>query len=305
MAASAGAERWMPPPLVAYVIGEVAGSLGYLHGLGVVHQDVSPDNIMLSFDGLVKVIDFGIAKMNVARVEVGERVRAVLGREEYAAPEVKQGLVDVDGRADLYSLGVVLWRLLARRRVMEVFLATVAAGDDATAWCPPRPSIWNSEVTSWGDDVVRQAVAYRREERFQTGRQMRAGLAGLIPPFGFDGRGELANFLRGMADVDRQRALLEEDLVVGRQMLEKGRSLRRVGRVMGVMLAGALAIVGLRWGIAPGVGQMDSGGWRRAGLQLVKDGRITEAAAVFEREYLRNPDNEVALTLWRRMTASK
>jgi eukaryotic-like serine/threonine-protein kinase len=112
----------IPAPLALHVrvLVEVLRGLHYAHDLrdydgrplGVVHRDVSPQNVMITFDGVVKMLDFGIAK---AALAAERRPEDFKGKLEYMAPE--QALVeDVDRRADIYSVGVMLWEALARRR---------------------------------------------------------------------------------------------------------------------------------------------------------------------------------------------
>src|SRR5262249_47481004 len=112
----------LPTPLALHVrvLVEALRGLHYAHELrdfdgrplGVVHRDVSPQNVMITFDGVVKVLDFGIAK---AALAAEHRPEDFKGKLEYMSPE--QALVsDVDRRADIYSLGVMLWEALARRR---------------------------------------------------------------------------------------------------------------------------------------------------------------------------------------------
>ena len=111
-----GDER-LPPYVAAYIVREVARGLHYAHErkdeagqpLDIVHRDVSPQNILLSFDGAVKIADFGIASANVFREEPG----VLKGKIGYMSPEQARG-EKVDRRTDIYSLGVVLHELLER-----------------------------------------------------------------------------------------------------------------------------------------------------------------------------------------------
>ncbi len=115
------AQAHQPPPVevIAYVGVELLKALEYAHGLtnemgrplGIVHRDVSPENVMVSARGEVKLLDFGVVKADegrVARTEMG----VVKGNVTYMAPEQARGL-DVDSRADLYSLALVLYTLAA------------------------------------------------------------------------------------------------------------------------------------------------------------------------------------------------
>lgn len=115
----------IPPPLAYHVriICDLLYGLHYAHELcdfdghplGVVHRDVSPQNVMLTFDGGVKVLDFGIAK---AALAAEQRPDDFKGKLEYMAPEQAR-LEPVDLRADIFSVGVMLWEAVARRRLYE------------------------------------------------------------------------------------------------------------------------------------------------------------------------------------------
>ena len=114
--------RRMDARMSAYIIARAAEGLHYAHGcqdsegkpLHIVHRDVSPQNILISFSGEVKVIDFGIAQAlgRVTRTKTGARK----GKSGYMAPEQVKGL-DLDARVDVFGLGIVLWELLCARRL--------------------------------------------------------------------------------------------------------------------------------------------------------------------------------------------
>src|SRR6185312_1620748 len=110
------------PALAAYIMAQAASGLGYAHALtdgdgrplGVVHRDVSPQNVLLSFEGAVKLIDFGVARAfgRVAHTSPGGRK----GKIEYMSHE-QASAEEVDHRADVFALGVVLWEVLTGRRL--------------------------------------------------------------------------------------------------------------------------------------------------------------------------------------------
>ncbi|MBC7975913.1 MAG: serine/threonine protein kinase, partial [Myxococcales bacterium] len=123
----------LPPRVVVYVIGEILRGLGFAHDLpmgtgmrGIVHRDISPHNVLMSWEGAVKVSDFGIAKARAA----SEATASVFikGKPAYMSPEQANGQ-SLDGRSDLFAVGVMLWEMLVGQRlfVAEDTRATLAA----------------------------------------------------------------------------------------------------------------------------------------------------------------------------------
>ncbi len=169
----------IPHNLSALVVANAAAGLHHAHQLtdasgnllGLVHRDVSPQNIMVSFEGSVKVIDFGIAR---ALGRLGDTNSGSLkGKLGYMAPEQARG-EPVDARADIFSLGVVLWECIAGRRLFlrENELATLRA-----VVYEPIPSASKfTEVDPALDAIIRRSVARNVEERFQTAEEMRIAL---------------------------------------------------------------------------------------------------------------------------------
>jgi serine/threonine-protein kinase len=129
-----GASGALPVPVVIYVISEVLRGLGHAHDLpvtadamrGIVHRDVSPHNVLLSWEGAVKVSDFGIAKARSASAATASEL--IKGKPAYMSPEQANG-ESLDGRSDLFAVGVMLWELLVGRRLFvgEDTRATLAA----------------------------------------------------------------------------------------------------------------------------------------------------------------------------------
>ncbi len=160
---------------------EVAKALAYAHRLtvdgqrvGLVHRDVSPHNILLSYEGEVKLADFGIARAT-SRLDL-TAPGTLKGKLAYMAPEQARG-DPVDGRADVFALGVVLWELCAGRRLFarETEAATLAAVLDAPPVGPP--SAWNEAVPRALDEVILSALARDPERRTTSAEALRAALA--------------------------------------------------------------------------------------------------------------------------------
>jgi serine/threonine-protein kinase len=115
----------LPPVLVARIGADAASALAYAHRLEdadgrrleVVHRDISPQNLMISFDGVVKLVDFGIAKAAASASEATQP-GVVKGKYAYMSPEQTVGK-PLDGRSDVFSLALVLWELLAGRNVVD------------------------------------------------------------------------------------------------------------------------------------------------------------------------------------------
>jgi eukaryotic-like serine/threonine-protein kinase len=159
----------------AFIVGQAADGLGYAHGLedveghplNVVHRDVSPENILVSFEGAVKVIDFGIAS---ALGRLTETVPGGLkGKIEYMSPEQASGGA-VDGRSDVFALGAVLWEALSGRRLFrrETELETMRAIVDEPVPRLPRAA----GVSPRLERIVMRALQKDPEDRFADAREM-------------------------------------------------------------------------------------------------------------------------------------
>jgi serine/threonine protein kinase len=138
--------------------------------LGIVHRDVSPQNTFVTYEGVVKLVDFGIAKavLNTTRTEAG----MLKGKLAYMAPEQITGN-PVDRRADVFAAGLVLWELVAGRRLREGsnHVKLLRAIEPV-----PRLSTVVPDVAPALDDIVAKAVALDPIERFATAQEMRAAL---------------------------------------------------------------------------------------------------------------------------------
>ena len=156
------------------IIDEVADGLGFAHQRGIIHRDIKPANLMMSRSGLVKVLDFGIAR--VSHRESGELDSPTLiGTPAYMAPEQLEG-ADVDARSDIYAVGLVMYELFSGRRAFVG--ATTADILQQVLESQPIPI---EHLVSGIDPalakVIARAMARKPEDRYQDLQEMRKDLA--------------------------------------------------------------------------------------------------------------------------------
>ncbi|MCI1788922.1 MAG: Stk1 family PASTA domain-containing Ser/Thr kinase [Actinomyces sp.] len=156
------------------IVSGVLSALEYSHAAGLVHRDIKPGNIMLTTDGKVKVMDFGIARALTDSQATMTQPNAVVGTAQYLSPEQARG-EQVDARSDLYSTGVVLFELLTGRPPFKGDTAVAVAYQHVSA-TPPTPSSVTPDVPDQLDRVVMKALAKNREDRYSSAAEMRADL---------------------------------------------------------------------------------------------------------------------------------
>jgi serine/threonine protein kinase len=173
------------PELVAYIGREACRALSYAHSLadergrplGMIHRDVSPSNIMLSYEGSVKLLDFGIAK---ALGEAPETTKSgtMKGKYAYMAPEQTEG-DDVDHRIDIFSCGIVLHEVLTGRRLFKGQNDILTIERVRRCDVPP-PSQQNPMVPPELDAILLKALARNRDDRFATAADMADALDDVV-----------------------------------------------------------------------------------------------------------------------------
>jgi serine/threonine-protein kinase len=151
------------------------------HGqpLGIIHRDVSPQNVIAGVDGIARVVDFGIAKAR-DRIQT-TRDGQLKGKAGYIAPEQLEGDAPIDRRVDIYAAGVVLWEALAGRRLFEGDGAPAIMAKIMTQEIVP-PSRHAPAVPPALDAIVMRALARSPELRFETARAMAEALERAAPP---------------------------------------------------------------------------------------------------------------------------
>jgi serine/threonine-protein kinase len=165
-------EAPLDPNQAAEISAEIASALGFAHRNGVVHRDVKPGNVLLTRSGTVKVTDFGIARAGTS--DGLTQTGSVMGTATYFSPEQAQGL-PVDGRSDVYALGVVLYEMLTG---VAPFTADspVSVAYKHVREDPVPPSERNPEIPGDLEVIVATALAKDPEQRYQTADDMRADI---------------------------------------------------------------------------------------------------------------------------------
>ena len=176
--ASLEAKQRIPHGLGAYLGQQVAKGLDYAHrrtdeygeALGIVHRDISPQNILVSWDGMVKLVDFGIARAR----HVKEVEGVVKGKFAYMSPEQAAG-EPVDARSDIFSMGIVLWEIATSRTLFGTMkgkqaLTAIRAGQI------PRPRSVDTTVPAGFEDIIMRALAVRPDDRYTTARDLHRAL---------------------------------------------------------------------------------------------------------------------------------
>jgi len=173
-------KQQMPIPMACFGIAKVLEGLDYAHRkrdahgrpLEIVHRDCSPQNVLVSYEGEVKVIDFGIAK---ATSRNSRTMAGVLkGKFGYMSPEQARG-ESLDRRSDLYALGVILWEILAGRPI-HGGLGGEALLDIVRSGIVEPPSVYAPDVPPELEEIVLKALSPERNERYATGRELSSAI---------------------------------------------------------------------------------------------------------------------------------
>jgi TonB family protein len=193
----------MPIEIALHITVLLASALDYAHkkrdfdnrALGLVHRDVSPQNVLISFDGDIKLCDFGIAK--AASKASQTRAGALKGKLQYMSPEQAWGK-DIDHRSDIFSLGLVLFEMLTNEKVFsgtsELSVLEQVRDPIITA-----PSMKNPEVDSEVDRIIFLALNAEREERYQSAEDMKRDLEKVMRKKGWSAdRSALVAFLESL-----------------------------------------------------------------------------------------------------------
>ena len=154
---------------------QVAEGLGAAHEKGIVHRDIKPENIMIRKDGIVQIMDFGLAKLytssNASRLT---KAGTTMGTMGYMSPEQVQGL-DVDHRTDIFSLGVVLYELLAGESPFKGMHETAIMYEIVNVDAPPIATV-KEGIDPQLDGIILECLEKEKDERFQSAKELAKNL---------------------------------------------------------------------------------------------------------------------------------
>lgn len=169
-------DNYLPLELAAHIVAEIAAGLHYAHSRtdeegnprNIVHRDISPQNVLLSMEGHVKICDFGIAKAEnrLARTRTGQ----FKGKLSYMSPEQFNG-EEVDARSDIFNLGIVLYEITLARRLFDAKTDFERMRQIANAQVTP-PSEVDSEYPPELERIIMKALHHDPDERYQTAEEM-------------------------------------------------------------------------------------------------------------------------------------
>jgi serine/threonine protein kinase/tetratricopeptide (TPR) repeat protein len=238
---------------------QIASALAAAHAGGIVHRDIKPDNVIVRTDGIVKVLDFGIAKLGERRVETIRRLATtvgsstsepgmVLGTAKYMSPEQARG-IEVDARSDIFSLGAVVYEMVTGRSAFEGDTASDIIAEILKVE-PPPPVEFVPEVPHELERIISKALRKDRESRYQTVKDLLIDLQDFKKETEFQAQLERsvrpANRSSGAAKRASAAGLEPSQRGSGRRAvvgIEPGASHRLSARVWWLALAGLLSVL--------------------------------------------------------------
>ncbi len=216
-----------PLGLICRIVIDALAGLHYAHTrtgpdgkpLGLVHRDITPQNILVTFEGTVKIIDFGIAKATQQRQAEQTQAGLLKGKYAYMSPEQTRG-GQLDARSDVFAAGILLWELLTWRRLFKrgTDLATLVAISEEPA---PPMSLINPEVPEELDQIALTALSVNPDDRFPSAQAFQAALEECVAVKGWAGDNRaLGHYMRELFK-DKLAAQREEATAAGARSVEE------------------------------------------------------------------------------------
>lgn len=210
----------IPVPILIWLVSELCNGLDYIHhkhddfgqAMNIIHRDISPQNIILSYSGSVKIVDFGVAK---AALQAGEPEEGILkGKFAYMSPEQSEAL-EIDHHSDIFSAGIVLWEMLCQKRLFKkknnaLTIEAIKHQD--------YQSVKNlrDDIPEGLDEIISKALAKNPLHRFETAQDMSLALTKLLlktyPDFK---SGDVKQYLQNLfEDMDENTVFYQEKTIL-------------------------------------------------------------------------------------------
>ncbi len=180
-------QKSLPVPMALGLVAQAASGLNYAHtfvnkvtgeAMNAVHRDISPHNLIVSYDGNLKVIDFGIAKVTSGLCNEPTSVGTIKGKISYLSPEQIGGL-PIDARSDVFSLGIVAWELLTLHRPFtkdgDTDISIISRINNCDDYIVP-PSWFNPEVPAEIDAVILKALKKDPQDRYASASEFQIAI---------------------------------------------------------------------------------------------------------------------------------
>ncbi len=179
------AEEKLDPNRIIDIAAQIAGGLAYAHERGILHRDIKPQNVLVTPEGMVKILDFGLAKRtNLALMQADGKLQesttietaagTIVGTVQYMSPEQIAGDV-LDARTDIFSLGILIYEMAARKNPFQgqTFGSTIGR---IMSLDPPPLSGEGFQIPPELQDIVRKCLEKKREERYPSAKTLRGDL---------------------------------------------------------------------------------------------------------------------------------
>ena len=209
-------QQRIPVPHAVYIAARIAEGLHFAHTLpgpdgrplNIVNRDVSPSNVRLSYDGDVKLLDFGIAQ---ALMKFTSEIGILKGKFSYMSPEQIRGM-PLDARTDVFSAGIILHEMLTTEKLFRGDTEFALMEKVRKAEVPP-PSNYNRRVTAELDAISLKALSRDVADRYQSAAQLAADLDALIAGYRFDPK-ELRQFMRQLFRKEYAKELEDNQIAI-------------------------------------------------------------------------------------------